>query len=210
MKDKIQNKKLKKSSKNWLQRQLNDPFVIKARREGYRSRAAFKILEIQEKFNIVNKNSVVLDLGAAPGGWSQILSQIAKKVVAIDLLPMDPIPNVNFVLGDFTNDLNMKKLEELLPNGKADVIVSDMAPNTCGIGKVDHLRIMGLIETVYDFCKYCLNPGGAMVAKVFRGGAEAELLVDMKKHFRKVSHFKPNSSRKESPEIYLIATDYRQ
>lgn len=210
MKEKIQNKKLKKSSKDWLQRQLNDPFVIKARREGYRSRAAFKIMEIQEKFNIVNKNSIVLDLGAAPGGWSQILSQIAKKVVAIDLLPMDPIPNVDFVLGDFTNDLNMKKLEELLPNGKADVIVSDMAPNTCGIGKVDHLRIMCLIETVYDFCKSCLNPGGAMVAKVFRGGAEAELLVDMKKHFRKVSHFKPNSSRKESPEIYLIATDYRQ
>ena len=188
---------------------MNDPFVIKARREGYRSRAAFKIMEIQEKFNIVSKNSVVLDLGAAPGGWSQILSQIAKKVIAIDLLPMDPIPNIDFVLGDFTNDLNMKKLEELLPNGKADVIVSDMAPNTCGIGKVDHLRIMDLIETVYDFCKSSLNPGGTMVAKVFRGGAEAELLADMKKHFVKISHFKPNSSRKESPEIYLIAMGYR-
>ena len=209
LKEQIKNRKLKKSSREWLRRQLDDPFVAKAKKEGYRSRAAFKILEIQDKFKIFNKNSIVIDLGAAPGGWSQVISQIVQKIIAIDLLEMDPIPNVDFIKGDFTDELNMKKLEELLPDKKADVVMSDMAPNTCGIKKVDHLRIMGLLEIVYDFCKNILNPGGTMIAKVFRGGAENEFLNELKKHFSKIIHFKPNSSRKESPEIYIIAMGYR-
>lgn len=209
MRDKIRNKRLKQSSKNWLQRQINDPFVAKARQKGYRSRAAFKIIEIQKKFKIIDKSSIVLDLGAAPGGWSQVIAEIAKKVIAIDLLEMSPIPNVEFINGDFTDPENMEKLKDLLPDGKANVIVSDMAPNTCGIGKVDHIRIISLLEEVYNFCKTVLSPEGILVTKVFQGGAEATLLKEMKLHFRKIVHFKPSSSRKESPEIYLIAIGFK-
>lgn len=209
MKDKIRNKRLKQSSKNWLQRQINDPFVAKARQKGYRSRAAFKIIEIQKKFKIIDKSSIVLDLGAAPGGWSQVIAGIAKKVIAIDLLEMLPIPNVEFINGDFTDPENMEKLKGLLPDGKANVVVSDMAPNTCGIGKVDHIRIISLLEEVYNFCKTVLSPEGTLVTKVFQGGAEATLLKEMKLHFRKIFHFKPSSSRKESPEIYLIAIGFK-
>lgn len=208
MKDKVHNKKLKESSRKWLQRQFSDPFVAKARAVGYRSRAAFKILEIQEKFKLVDRNSIVIDLGAAPGGWSQVISKICKKVIAMDLLDMDPIPGVDFIKGDFLDEKNISKIKEMLSDNKADIIISDMAPNTCGIKKVDHLRIMGLLEAIFEFCQSSLKEGGSMIAKVFQGGAEQDFLKAINQRFKKVIHFKPNSSRKESPEIYLIATGF--
>ena len=188
---------------------MSDPYVAKAKQDGYRSRAAYKLIEIQDKFAIFDKNSVVLDLGAAPGGWSQVVSKIAKKVVAIDLLDMLPIQNVEFIKGNFTDEDNMKKLSELLYGAKADVILSDMAPNTCGVQKVDHLRIINLLETVFDFSKDVLNKNGSIVAKVFQGGAENELLSQMKQYFTNIKHFKPISSRKESSEIYLVAMGFK-
>lgn len=188
---------------------MSDPYVEKAKKAGYRSRAAYKILEIQRKFKLIDKNSIVLDLGAAPGGWSQVIANISKKVIAIDLLDMPPIPNVEFIKGDFTEEINVQKLVHLLKNEKADVILSDMAPNTCGIKKIDHLRIVNLLETVYDFSTNILKPGGSLVAKVFQGGTTNDLLQKMKQNFNMVRHFKPLSSRKESPEIYLIAQGYK-
>ena len=205
----VKNKNLKASSKKWLQRQINDPYVEKAKKAGYRSRAAYKILEIQQKFKIFDKHSIVLDLGAAPGGWSQIAANIAKKVISIDLLEMEPIPNVQFLKGDFTDEKNIQNIIQLLENEKADAVLSDMAPNTCGIKKIDHLRIINLLENVYDFATSVLRPGGSLVAKVFQGGATSDLLYDLKKNFARVRHFKPLSSRKESPEIYLIAQGYK-
>ena len=205
---KIRNKKLTASSKKWLARQMNDPYVARARQEGYRSRAAYKLLEIQDKFTIFDKNSVVLDLGAAPGGWSQVASEIVKRVVALDLLEMPSLPNVEFMQGDFMNENDIQTLIQLLHNEKVDVILSDMAPNTCGIKQVDHLRIICLLESVYDFCQITLKPGGILVSKVFQGGSCTELLAKMKQHFTCIKHFKPQSSRKESPETYIVARNY--
>lgn len=205
----VLNKKLKKSSKKWMQRQVNDPYVEQAKQEGYRSRAAYKLLEMQRKFKLANKDSVVLDLGAAPGGWSQVMSEIARDVIAIDLLDMAQLPNVEFIKGDFTDNNVIRELNQLLQNQKVDVILSDMAPNTCGIKQVDHLRIIELVEMAYDFCHVALKPGGNFVAKVFQGGTCSELLDKIKKHFVSVKHFKPLASRKESSEIYLVAIGYR-
>ena len=206
----IKNKNLKESSKKWLQRQMSDQYVEKAKKAGYRSRAAYKILEIQRKFKILDTRSIVLDLGAAPGGWSQVVANIAKKVIAIDLLDMAPIPNVHFIQGDFTEERNMQTLIQLLEKEKADAVLSDMAPNTCGIKKIDHMRIINLLEDVYDFSTKILKPGGSLVAKVFQGGATNNLLHNLKQSFTKVRHFKPLSSRKESLEIYLIAQGYKK
>ena len=205
----IKNKKLTESSKKWLQRQMNDPYVEKAQKAGYRSRASYKILEIQRRFKIFDKHSIVLDLGAAPGGWSQVVANIAKKVIAIDLLDMEPIQNVQFIKGDFTEEKNMQILIGLLENEKADTVLSDMAPNTCGIKKIDHLRIINLLEDVYAFSTSILKPGGSLVAKVFQGGATNELLRKFKQSFTRVRHFKPIASRKESSEMYLIAQGYK-
>jgi len=209
LKETIRNKKLKKSSRDWLQRQFNDPFVILAHKEGYRSRAAFKILEIQKKFKIINKDSIGIDLGAAPGGWSQVIAKMCKRIIAIDLLDFEPIPNVDFIKGDFLEESVIEKIKSLLNEQKADVIMSDMAPNTCGIKKVDHLRITNLIEEVFNFSKTILKPEGNLVLKTFQGGASNQLFVEINKAFKKVTYFKPNSSRKESPEIYLIALGYK-
>lgn len=209
LKDIIKNKKLKKSSREWLQRQLKDPFVAKAKKEGYRSRAAFKILEIQNKFNIFNKNSIVIDLGAAPGGWSQVISKICKKIIAIDLLDLDPLANVEFIKGDFLEESNIQKIKDFLEGQPADVIMSDMAPNTCGIKKVDHLRIINLIEEAFAFSKTVLKSGGSLILKTFQGGTSGQFISGLNKSFSKVSHFKPLSSRKESPEVYIIAQGFR-
>ncbi len=205
LKIKVKNKKLSLSSKKWLERQLNDPFVHKAKVEGYRSRAAYKLQEIQEKYHLIQKGMIVIDLGAAPGGWCQILSGILKgtgHIYAVDLLGMDPVPDVTFVQGDF-NDIK-EKIKD-----KVDVILSDMAPSACGVKSVDHLRLMGMLEEVFDFAKIFLKPGGALVAKVLRGGTEGKLLAELKKAFRKVTHFKPDSSRSESAEIYVLAQGFR-
>ena len=224
LKVRVKNKKLSTSSKKWVERQLNDPFVHKAKVEGYRSRAAFKFMEMNEKFKLLKKGMTLVDLGAAPGGWSQVASHILKghgTLYAIDLLPMLPLAGVTFIQGDF-NDLytqaselapnsdshNLQHMQKALLSG-VDLVLSDMAPSACGIKSVDHDRIMGLLEDVFHFATEHLKPEGALVAKVLRGGTEGQLLNDMKKVFKKVSHFKPKSSRAESCEIFVVAQGFR-
>lgn len=199
----------KTSSSRWLQRQLNDPYVREAERMGYRSRAAFKLLEIDEKLHLIKSGMTVVDLGAAPGGWSQVAAQKkAAKVVAIDLLAMDEMPGVTFFQMDFMDDAAPETLTTAM-GGKADLVLSDMAPNTTGHKQTDHLRIMMLVEAAYDFAVQVLKPNGAFVAKVFQGGAQNELLIRMKKDFQTVKHIKPPASRKESSEQYVVATGFR-
>jgi 23S rRNA (uridine2552-2'-O)-methyltransferase len=199
------------SSQKWLERQLNDPYVARAKREGYRSRAAFKLLEIDEKYHILKPGQRVVDLGAAPGGWSQIAAKKVGpkgKVVGIDLLPIDPMPGVEFIQLDFLDESAPGKLIEML-GGPADVVMSDMAANTTGHKKTDHLRIIGLAEAAIYFAREILAPGGAFVAKVFQGGTENQLLADLKRDFAVVRHVKPAASRADSAELYVMATGFR-
>jgi 23S rRNA (uridine2552-2'-O)-methyltransferase len=199
------------SSQKWLERQLNDPYVARAKREGYRSRAAYKLLEIDEKYRILKPGQRVVDLGAAPGGWSQIAAKVvgAKgKVVGIDLLPIDPMPGVEFIELDFLDESAPGRLIEML-GGPADVVMSDMAANTTGHKKTDHLRIIGLAEAAIYFAREILAPGGAFVAKVFQGGTENQLLADLKRDFAVVRHVKPAASRADSAELYVMATGFR-
>ncbi len=204
-------KKRTQSSRDWLLRQLNDPFVQKAKVEGYRSRAAFKLLEIDEKYKILKPGYRVIDLGAAPGGWTQI---IAKKVlpkgvvVALDLQDILPFSEtVTIIKGDFEEDIVQHQLAEYM--SEADVIVSDMAAAACGIPAVDHLRIGNLLEAAINFSTKHLTKGGSFVAKVLMGGTEAELLKLLKLHFSQVFHFKPDSSRKDSAEMYVVAKGFK-
>ncbi len=199
------------SSQKWLERQLNDPYVARAKREGYRSRAAFKLLEIDEKYKILKPGQRIVDLGAAPGGWSQIAAKVVGpkgKVVGIDLLPIDPMPGVEFIQLDFLDESAPGKLIEML-GGQADVVMSDMAANTTGHKKTDHLRIIGLAEAAIYFAREILAPGGAFVAKVFQGGTENQLLADLKRDFAVVRHVKPAASRADSAELYVMATGFR-
>ncbi|MET0527969.1 RlmE family RNA methyltransferase [Microvirga sp. P5_D2] len=199
------------SSQKWLERQLNDPYVARAKREGYRSRAAFKLLEIDEKYHILKTGQRIVDLGAAPGGWSQIAATKVGpkgKVVGIDLLPIDPMAGVDFIELDFLDESAPGKLIELL-GGPADVVMSDMAANTTGHKKTDHLRIIGLAEAAIYFAREILAPGGAFVAKVFQGGTEGQLLTDLKRDFAVVRHVKPAASRTDSAELYVLATGFR-
>jgi len=207
MKVKLKSSKGRSASSNrWLARQLSDPFVIKAKQEGLRSRAGFKIREIDAKFGLLKRGLKVVDIGAAPGGWSEYAVQKAGKgnVVAIDLLDMKPVEGVAFLRADFTSPPAKDFIKEEL-GGKADVVLSDIAPNTTGNASLDHLQIMSLVEEAYDFALEVLAPGGAFVAKVRQGGTEAALLARMKRDFAKVAHFKPESSRKESSETYVVA-----
>lgn len=199
----------KVSSKQWLERQLNDPYVRRAQADGLRSRAAYKLMEINEKIPLLRRGLRVLDLGAAPGGWSQVAGAAGCHVVAIDLLPMDPLPGVEFFQMDFLDDGAPEKLSKAL-GGAADLVLSDMAPNTTGHKETDHLRIMALVEAAADFAGQVLAPEGAFVAKVFQGGAEHTLLAQLKRDFAKVRHVKPPASRKESAEQYLVATGFRK
>ncbi len=202
------------SQTRWLERQLNDPFVARAKREGKRSRAAFKIIEIDEKFGLFKSGSRVVDLGAAPGGWSQYAARKVKseeglgRVVGIDLLPVDPIPGVVFEVMDFNASDAPERLKAML-GGDADVVMSDMAANTTGHKKTDHLRIVALAELAIDFARRVLAPGGAFVAKVFQGGTENRLLADLKRDFTSVRHVKPAASRPDSSELYVLATGFR-
>lgn len=199
------------SSQKWLERQLNDPYVARAKREGYRSRAAFKLLEIDEKYNILKPGQRVVDLGAAPGGWSQIAAKKVGpkgRIVGIDLLPIDPMPGIDFIELDFLDESAPGKLIELL-GGPADVVMSDMAANTTGHKKTDHLRIIGLAEAAIYFAREILAPGGVFVAKVFQGGTESQLLTDLKRDFAVVRHVKPAASRTDSAELYVLATGFR-
>jgi 23S rRNA (uridine2552-2'-O)-methyltransferase len=202
------------SSKLWLERQLNDPYVARAKREGFRSRAAYKLIEIDNKHHLFKPGMKVVDLGAAPGGWSQIAARRVGaaegkgRVAAIDLLEMPAIPGVDFVQLDFLDDAAPDKLKAML-GGPADIVMSDMAANATGHRKTDHLRIMALAETAADFAGEVLAPGGAFLCKVLQGGTEAALLAKLKRDFRSVKHVKPAASRADSAELYLLATGYR-
>jgi 23S rRNA (uridine2552-2'-O)-methyltransferase len=197
-------------STRWLERQLNDPYVKRARAEGYRSRAAYKLIELDEKFNLLRGAKRIMDLGIAPGGWSQVARKAAPRaaIVGIDLLPTDPIEGVTILQMDFMNDSAPEMLEEAL-GGPADLILSDMAANTVGHTQTDHLRTMGLVEAAVDFAIHVLEPGGAFVAKVFAGGTDRELLTILKKNFTTVKHAKPPASRKDSSEWYVIAQGFK-
>jgi 23S rRNA (uridine2552-2'-O)-methyltransferase len=206
----VKNKRMKDSSKQWLNRHLNDPYVHKANAQGYRSRAAFKLIEMNEKLHLIKPGMKVVDLGAAPGGWSQVL--VKKKmahIAAIDILPMDPIDGVDFIEMDFTDNDAPDKLKAIM-KGEADLVLSDLSPNTTGHQRTDHLRMMGLVEMAWDFAKDVLKPGGAFVTKVFQGGAENEFLAGLKPHFKTVKHVKPPASRAESSEVYLIGMGFRK
>jgi 23S rRNA (uridine2552-2'-O)-methyltransferase len=206
--------KRKLSSKLWLERQLNDPYVAKAKAQGFRSRAAFKLLEIDDKYRLLKPGMTVVDLGAAPGGWSQIAAKRVGaadgkgKVVAIDLLEMPEIPGVSFAQLDFLADDAPAKLIAMM-GGRADVVMSDMAANTTGHRKTDQLRMVGLVETAAAFATDVLKPGGAFIAKVFQSGADAELVAQLKRDFASVKHVKPASSRQDSSERYVLATGFR-
>ncbi len=200
----------KTSSKRWLERQLNDPYVEDAKRQGYRSRAVFKIKQIDEKVKLLKPGMLVVDLGAAPGGWSQYAAEKKCRVVALDILDMDEIPGVDFIRMDFMEDEAPEKLKSLMKGEAADVVLSDLAPNTTGHKQTDHLRIMAAVEACYDFAIEVLKPGGTFVAKVRQGGTEQDLLARMKKDFTSVRHIKPPASRKESSEQYVVAAGFKK
>lgn len=200
------------SSQRWLTRQLNDPYVQKAKEKGYRSRAAYKLLEIDDKFKILKPGARVVDLGATPGGWLQVtLERVGSKgkVVAIDLTPIEPLPGVQFISGDFTNPTVLKTLKEAL-NGRVDVVLSDMAAPSTGHSQTDHIRIMALAEEAFLFAQEVLEKDGSFVVKVLRGGTETNLLNLIKKNFAKVIHFKPPASRADSAEMYVVALGFRR
>ncbi len=200
-----------KSSTQWLQRQLNDPYVAEAQRLGYRSRAAFKLIQLDEKFHFLGKGKRIVDLGCAPGGWTQVAvmrNKGAGKVVGIDILETQPIVGATLIQQDFSEPEAAEKLKILL-DGKADIVMSDMAANTIGHQQTDHLRTIALVEIAYEFAKEVLDEGGIFITKVFKGGMENTLLADIKKNFAKVVHAKPDASRQGSPEEYLVAIGFR-
>jgi 23S rRNA (uridine2552-2'-O)-methyltransferase len=197
------------SQQHWLRRQLNDPYVAAARTQGFRSRAAFKLIELDEKFHIIRAGARVIDLGAAPGGWTQVaLQRGAAHVIGLDLLAMDEIAGATLIQGDFTDPAWPGELATRL-GGPADLVLSDMAPNTTGHTPTDHLRIMGLAELALDFAVTNLAQGGSFVAKLFQGGSERQMLATLKTRFATVRHAKPPASRKESSELYVVATAFR-
>jgi 23S rRNA (uridine2552-2'-O)-methyltransferase len=202
------------AQKRWLERQLNDPYVARAKREGWRSRAAYKLIELDDKYRLLRPGARVVDLGAAPGGWSQVAAtRVASTgeqphVVAIDYLGMDPLPGVVIIEKDFLDADAPDLIVQALLGEKADVVLSDMAAPTTGHRATDHLRIVALCEAAADFARDVLKPGGALLAKVFRGGTENKLLADLKRDFTKVQHVKPPASRSDSPELYLLATGF--
>ncbi len=198
----------KTSSTKWLKRQLNDPYVAKAQMDGYRGRAAYKLIEIDEKIKLLEPGMMVVDLGCAPGGWSQVAGAKGCEVVGLDLLETDPIENCTLLTMDFMDDDAPAKLIEAMGGKKADIIMSDMAPNTIGHKNTDHIRIMALVELAYHFAQQVLKPGGTFLAKVRQGGTQNELLAQMKHDFKTIKHIKPPASRKESSETYLIAQNY--
>ncbi len=211
LKVRVKDKSKSQSSRRWLERQLNDPYVARAKREGLRSRAAFKLSEIDGKARFLKKGARVIDLGAAPGGWSQVAAKrvgFEGRVVAIDVLPMPPIAGVDFVQLDFLDPSAPQTLKAML-GGPADVVLSDMAANATGHARTDHLKIMALVEAAAEFAREVLAPGGAFLAKVLQGGTEASLLTALKRDFRQVKHVKPAASRADSAELYLLATGFR-
>ena len=200
----------KVSSTRWLERQLNDPYVRRAKAENFRSRAAYKLVELDERFGLLKGVGSVVDLGIAPGGWSQVVRRQAPraKVVGIDLLPTDPIDGVTILHMDFMDEDAPARLKDAL-GGPADLVLSDMAANTVGHPQTDHLRTMALVEAGLEFSKEVLRPGGAFVAKVLAGGADSSLVAELKRHFTAVKHAKPPASRKDSSEWYVVAQGFK-
>ena len=197
------------ASQRWLSRQLNDPYVKAAREAGWRSRAAFKLIELDDRFHLIRRGARVVDLGAAPGGWTQVaVKRGAGSVLAVDLLEMDGVPGATLMQDDFS-DVDAPGRLRALMGGPADLVLSDMAPNTTGHPATDHLRIMALAEVALAFALDVLAPGGAFVAKVFQGGSEKQMLGSLKSRFAAVRHAKPPASRKESSELYVVATGFR-
>ena len=207
--------KRRASSRQWLERQLNDPYVAAAQREGLRSRAAFKLIEIDDKHHFLKPGHVVVDLGAAPGGWTQVLADRVKshdglgQVVALDILEMEPIAGAEVIQLDFMEDTAPEALKSRLRDRAADAVVSDMAAPTTGHRQTDHLRIMGLAEAAAEFAMEVLKPGGTFLCKVFQGGTERTLLDLLKRRFQAVRHIKPPASRAGSSELYVLATGFR-
>lgn len=197
------------SQQAWLERQVNDPFSAKARALGYRSRAAFKMTEIDDRFHLFRPGARVIDLGLAPGGWTQVaIERGVTDIAGVDLLPVDPLPPAHILQMDFTDPACGPRLIELL-GGQPDVVLSDMAPNTTGHRETDHLRIVGLIEAAADFAVEVLKPGGAFVAKAFQGKGSDQLIALLRRHFKDVRNIKPKASRQDSSEVFLVATGFR-
>lgn len=205
---------LTNSSRKWLLRQINDPFVSKAKAEGYRSRAAFKLIEIDQKFKIFKKGKIVIDLGAAPGGWSQVaVAKVgAGNVFGLDLLEIEPIEGATFIKQDFFLESSEQKIIDFLrltkKASKCDIVMSDMAANTTGEARTDHLRIINLLEEALNLAVKILNEGGCFIGKIFQGGSSDQIIAELKKHFSTVKYFKPKSSRQESSETYLVAIGF--
>ena len=203
------------ASTRWLDRQLNDPYVAEARRLGFRSRAAFKLIEIDDRLDLLRPGQIVVDLGAAPGGWTQVAlertraAETGGRVVALDRLEMDAVPGADILLGDFLDADTLSALEEALAGARVDVVLSDLSPSTTGHKATDHLRIVALAEDALAFAERVLKPGGAFVAKVFRGGADGDLLKRVRARFETVRHIKPPASRSDSAETYLVAQRFR-
>ena len=203
------------ASTRWLQRQLNDPYVEEAKRQGYRSRAAFKLIEIDDKYHLLKPGKTVLDLGAAPGGWSQVAAARVKsadgkgKVIAADLNDIEPVAGVDFMVLDVTDPEAGEKIGAALGGEHADVVLSDMAASSIGHRQTDHLRVIGLAEAALDIAENTLTPGGAYLAKVLQGGAGQELVTRLRQDFTKVAHVKPKASRADSSEVYVLATGFR-
>jgi len=211
LKVRVKDKRKSQSSRKWLERQLNDPYVARAKREGYRSRAAFKLIEIDDKHRLFKPGGRVADLGAAPGGWSQVAARrvgASGRVIGIDILEMDEIPGVEVATLDFLDPAAPDKLKAML-GGPADVVLSDMAANATGHRPTDHLKIMALVEAAAEFAGEVLKPGGAFLAKVIQGGTEGALLAQFKRDFTAVKHVKPAASRSDSAELYVLATGFR-
>jgi len=211
LKVRVKDKRKSQSSRQWLERQLNDPYVARAKREGYRSRAAFKLTEIDDKHHLLKFGARVVDLGAAPGGWSQVAAKRvgqAGRVAAIDIIEMDAISGVDFAKIDFLDAAAPGKLKTML-GGPADVVLSDMAANATGHRQTDHLKIMALVEAAAEFAREVLKPGGAFLSKVIQGGTEGALLAALKRDFATVKHVKPAASRVDSAELYVLATGFR-
>jgi 23S rRNA (uridine2552-2'-O)-methyltransferase len=208
----VSKKKRTPSSRKWLLRQLNDRYVHLSKQQGYRSRSAFKLMEIDDKFRLFAPKQLVVDLGCAPGGWLQVVKQrvAGGHIIGIDLQEVAPLEGVTVITGDFTDSLIMQKLVAALDGRAADVVLSDLAAASCGIASVDHVRIMALVKAVFSFCEGTLREGGSMVAKVLRGGTEHRLLAEIKRKFARVAHFKPPASRSDSAEMYIVAMGYRR
>lgn len=200
----------KKSSTRWLQRQLNDPYVAQSKIDGYRSRAAYKLIEINDKFKIFKPGQNIVDLGAAPGSWLQVAQKFASNsnIIGVDLLDIAPLSDVHLIKGDFTEEEIFSSLENIVGDKKLDIVMSDMAPYSCGHSATDHIRIIYLCEMAFEFAKNNLKEGGCFIAKVLQGGMETGLLGEIKKSFKQIKHIKPDASRKDSSEKYIVARDF--